>query len=491
MKPTLQQLRSLATNVDRKILDWCWSHYRAEGQHIPVREIYFEFGRPEAEASVQRLTGNLIRETWGSTGQVYGLSFLGAMVSSDGERLENLLERYLIAIKKAYEANHRITMLSRDEMNQYAEFSSSELHDLGRLLSLGIRFVDASATSPRADGNWCVNLGDKIDDIRRITDLRSFIQQGVMTAFDSTDPVSDIERANRDLGEQHAFFGGAKSDSQARKSSPGVADAGARSMTALAQAWAALRAALENNFSFYDIKGIVGLAGLDLTELAHLEQRSGGGASKGQLMTGIDRAFRELNYDSRQSFVAIVSEEVLKRRPDIQELLNQYLSRLGWVLAEGAIIPLQLYDPQELAEIPTEPRGDLVKAAQRFRDGDLSGAISAACGAVDHVTSRIYAEAKLGDPGAASFQERCKKALAARGVIPALEEQLSQLSWEVPDVTLLKRNFEGALIQGAYVMQSLRSKMGDVHGTKPILKPLVFDCMKWAEIVVRALTEPE
>ena len=261
-------------------------------------------------------------------------------------------------------------------------------------------------------------------------------------------------------------------------------------MTALAQAWAALRATLENHFSFYIIKEIVGLAGLDLTELAHLEQKSGDGASKGQLMTGIDRAFRDLNNEARQRFVAIVAEEVLRRRQDIEELLNQHLSRLGWVLAEGAIIPLQPFDPQELAEIPPEPRRDLVKAAQRFRDGDLSGCISAACGAVDTVTSRIYAEANLGDPGAASFQERCKKALAARGVIPVLEQQLTQLGWDVSDVKPFKKNFEGALAQGAYVIQTLRSKMGDVHGTKPIIRPLVFDCMKWSEVIVRALTEP-
>jgi S1-C subfamily serine protease len=29
--------------------------------------------------------------------------------------------------------------------------------------------------------------------------------------------------------------------------------------------------------------------------------------------------------------------------------------------------------------------------------------------------------------------------------------------------------------------------MGDVHGTKPILKPLVFNCLKWAELMLRPL----
>ena len=59
---------------------------------------------------------------------------------------------------------------------------------------------------------------------------------------------------------------------------------------------------------------------------------------------------------------------------------------------------------------------------------------------------------------------------------------------DASDVTPFRKNFEGALNQGAYVMQTLRSKMGDVHGTKPILKPLVFDSLKWVELMVRALT---
>jgi hypothetical protein len=77
----------------------------------------------------------------------------------------------------------------------------------------------------------------------------------------------------------------------------------------------------------------------------------------------------------------------------------------------------------------------------------------------------------------------------AKGVLPKLDQQLRELGWKDNDIGMFKKNFEGAINQGAYVMQTLRSKMGDVHGTKPILKPLVFDCLKWAELILRALME--
>jgi len=261
------------------------------------------------------------------------------------------------------------------------------------------------------------------------------------------------------------------------------------SMSELKQAWSALRATLENNFSFYHIKEIVGLAGLDLTEIAHLEQKSGGGASKGQLMTGIDKVLKEFDPETKKKFVAIVAEEVLKRRTESRKVLLEHLERLGWTLSGDAVIPIASLDPSVLSELPPESQEDLTKAAQRLRDGDLSGAVSAACGALDSATAKVYATAGLGDPTDASFQERCKRALETKGVIPKLEQQLYELGWDDGEKKLFRENLKGALNQGAYVMQTLRSKMGDVHGTKPILKPLVFDSLKWAELILRLLNE--
>lgn len=259
-------------------------------------------------------------------------------------------------------------------------------------------------------------------------------------------------------------------------------------MTSLLQAWPAIRASLQAS-SFYDIKEIAGLAGLDLTVLAHLEQKIEKGASKGQLMTAIDGVFGRMAANEQSRFLMILGEEILRRKPETEQQLSGNLSRLGWAFSDGALVPIEVFDPEDLVELPEEARQDLLKAAKRFRDGDLSGAISAACGAVDSSTSLVYQQAQLGDPGGASFQERCKRASSAKGVIPALEEQLRALGWPDSEVVPFKKNFEGALTQGAYVMQTLRSKMGDVHGTKPIVKPLVFDSLKWAELLVRSLSE--
>lgn len=250
--------------------------------------------------------------------------------------------------------------------------------------------------------------------------------------------------------------------------------------------WGPVRSLLQDTFSFGDIKLIVGTAGLDVTKIAHLNQEPGG-ASKGQLMTGIDRAYAELAPDPKKRFVTVAVEEMLRRRQEIAEILNERLFRLGWSIISGRIVPIELLNKSELLTIPEEAHSDLAKAAARFGDDDLSGAVSAACGAVDSVTGKVYRERSLGDPGPAAFQERVSRSFDASGSLTALESELLSMGWEAAKAQQLIHNVRGSLNQAANVMQTLRSSMGDVHGTKPALKALVFDSFQWAKLIVGLL----
>jgi hypothetical protein len=244
------------------------------------------------------------------------------------------------------------------------------------------------------------------------------------------------------------------------------------------------------SFTFYEIKELVGLAGANLGALSHLEQKQGGGgASKGNLLSAIDGIFFNFAPNDQSRFLVFLGQSILERKPHEIDQLEAHLARHGWQFVDGKLIAIEFFDAKDLPELSDTARTDLLKAAQRFHSGDLSGAISAACAAVDSTTSKIYQERELGDPSKASFQERCKKACQAAGIKPSLEVELKSLDWPIEDINLFSSNFEGSLNQGAYVIQTLRSKMGDVHGTKPVLKPLVFMCLRWAELVVRSLTK--
>lgn len=243
--------------------------------------------------------------------------------------------------------------------------------------------------------------------------------------------------------------------------------------TTLNQAWGALRVVLRDAFSFYDIKEIAGLAGIDVTHLASLVQQAGGGASKGQLITALDGQIRQLDNRRKSRVLTRIAEEIIKRRSDQSECLDEYLEGLGWQFVNGRLVPVELFDVSELAELPDAARTDLAKAAVRLRDGDLGGALAGACAAVDSATNAVYAEQRLAPQPNDGFQARCYKAIRAKGVFTVLTAELNALGWNEADAEKLANNLRGALNQGAYVMQTLRSRMGDVHGSKPVLKPLV------------------
>jgi hypothetical protein len=68
-----------------------------------------------------------------------------------------------------------------------------------------------------------------------------------------------------------------------------------------------------------------------------------------------------------------------------------------------------------------------------------------------------------------------------------LQGELTDIGWSEEDARRVVQNTRGAINQGAYVLQKLRSDMGDVHGSHPVVEALVYDSVKWAALTIRLL----
>lgn len=255
--------------------------------------------------------------------------------------------------------------------------------------------------------------------------------------------------------------------------------------------WGPIRSTLKEKFSFGDIKQLVGYGDLNMSRLAHLEQTQNNGASKSQLLSEIDKQVAAMDERQQGVFASICCEEMLRRNPDVLEEIERVLSRVGWCFSGSALIPLEIFDVTELPLLPVVAATDIEKAASRLRDGDLSGALSAACGAVDAVTTDIYVQYRLGDPTKDSFQQRVKRSIDAVNLEVGIRDQLGSVGWPQHEQNMLVSNLIGSLNQAAYVMQKLRSDMGDVHGTKPVVAALVYDTIKWSSLLIRMLSQPK
>jgi hypothetical protein len=269
-------------------------------------------------------------------------------------------------------------------------------------------------------------------------------------------------------------------------------------------AWATI-VPLLRKFEFVAVQDIVGLTGFDRQTLLRLgidqDRWNNESTSVELLVKQIEEHYLKFAEDEKLRFLNIVIEEILSgnhklqgnfshEKRDLKKKLEYYLERLGWQLIDNKVLAIVVLDQSDLKELNPSARDDLIKAATKFRDGDLSGAISSACAAVDSVTARVYQDNNLGDSSnSQSFQEKCNKSLKAIGVFEAIDRQLIEIKWKESDIKQFKENLKGTVSQAALVMQKLRSDMSDAHGTKPVIKPLVFDSIKWSQIIVRLLSE--
>lgn len=191
---------------------------------------------------------------------------------------------------------------------------------------------------------------------------------------------------------------------------------------------------------------------------------------------------------NRRRFLVNVVADLIARKREWADRLNEALRRIGWMLVADEIIPLELLDPVDLAFVPERARDDLVKAADRIST-DSDGAVTAACGAIDSATGDVYQRYGLGNHRTASFEERVSKSLAAVGTLPRLAKELQDIGWEQKKAEELCERLGKAIAHNALIMATLRSKMSDAHGSKPALHTLAFNSVKWSTIICSMLTE--
>lgn len=248
-------------------------------------------------------------------------------------------------------------------------------------------------------------------------------------------------------------------------------------------AWGSIRGIIRESLSFAQIKDLVGESGLPIHKLAHLQQKSKGGASKGQLMDGIDGLFNELDEDGRNRFVASCVEGLLKRDDSLLEELQTTLGRVGWGVTNQGVYPLRLQIELETFALDQRLQEGIAKTLRRYRDGDFDGAVTAICGLVDSLTEKVYSQKSLGDHRTASYQERVSRAFKA--FENEFQAPLYSLAGEKRN--LIFNNHHGSINQAAYVLGAFRREFSDVHGVQSAAPELVQRAIDCAVFIVRSI----
>jgi hypothetical protein len=251
----------------------------------------------------------------------------------------------------------------------------------------------------------------------------------------------------------------------------------------IGDAWGSIRGIVRETLSFAQIKDLVGEAGLSIQRLAHLQQRLGG-ASKGQLMDGIDELFNELDEDTRDRFVTSCVEGLLKRNEDLLEELQTTLGRVGWGVTSEGVYPLRLQIELETFKLDNRIQEGITKTLRRYRDGDFDGAVTAICGLVDVITEKVYSQKLLGNHRTDKYQERVAKAF--RALESEFKTPISSL--RADEIDKIWKNHFSAVNQAAYVLAAFRREYSDAHGAQNAEPELVQRAIDCAVFIIRSIS---
>ena len=246
--------------------------------------------------------------------------------------------------------------------------------------------------------------------------------------------------------------------------------------------YGALRSELKE-LSVQNIRNTVAAAGFDVSQItAKAEARSGLG-SRAEVMPAVDRLFGQMSESAQETALRILAERLTEHNPDLRISTQDILGRHGYQFIDGNFISVHELDAREARFLPQTAATELGRAMSRLIDGDYSGAITSACGAVELVTLAIYMNHNLGNPGNTSFQAKVNTAFKRLDVFEEMSDEFVSIGMDPEKASAVVEQMKKASNHAAHALQVLRHAMGDAHGSKPALRQTAYDAVKWSSAI--------
>jgi hypothetical protein len=178
--------------------------------------------------------------------------------------------------------------------------------------------------------------------------------------------------------------------------------------------------------------------------------------------TQVNDAFQQMTVDDR-----LIALRILGGHLSGNERVRTLLAQHGFEYVDGTFVPTAILDQREARYLPPSSAAELAKAMKRLVDGDETGAITSACGAVDTLMQRVYATAGLGEPGNASFSTKVNTAASRLGIFDDMASEFLAIGMKSDDVSSIVTHMQKATNHAAQMLQILRRSMGEARQAFP------------------------
>jgi hypothetical protein len=203
-KITLKSLRRTISPRQREILDQVWQHIKRTHIGLPERPLLDKFGKSTLLEEVAKLGGTVISSGHAENKLRYDLGAVGIFLTSEGERLEKVVELYLIALRDAYARDKEIeNFSSKDLASWLPDLTDDDLVALRHILYRTHGSL-ASSIGGWNPNEWFVRVDNEVVELKNVKDWREYIDAKVMQWHDARQPVGEAERSAYDESKSRA-----------------------------------------------------------------------------------------------------------------------------------------------------------------------------------------------------------------------------------------------------------------------------------------------
>ena len=192
----LESLRQGLTDNQRAVINATWTHYRDHGGWIPCRALHHLFGETAVLACLEQLRPNIILGMEEDEVEYYRLTFLGVLLTAQGEESEQLLAQYLEYVRGRFTDDPRLEWVGSQEVESALKLTPDRSQILRQLIRLSHWWGGGSGFG---DQEWTVGVPIDVEEIPPGPDLRGYIRQHVLAHFHTQEPSPPAAKPRREF----------------------------------------------------------------------------------------------------------------------------------------------------------------------------------------------------------------------------------------------------------------------------------------------------
>ncbi len=172
---SLTDLRKGLTGSQRAFVDAIWTHFRMEHAWPTGAVLQTRLGDGACAAACASLGPRVVRAV--ETGAAYQLTFLGVLLTSQGEDAERLLVRYLEYVRDRYRDDSSLDWVGSAEVQAALRLGADDSDLLRQLIRLSHWWGGGSSFGAR---EWTVGLPVNVDDLVGEPDIAAYVRAHVL-----------------------------------------------------------------------------------------------------------------------------------------------------------------------------------------------------------------------------------------------------------------------------------------------------------------------